>query len=67
VDWKAIVERRATFACRPNLDRPGHVTPLPGLYLAGDYPAGDYPATLEGAVRSGLGCARAMLARHLSR
>ncbi len=55
---KRIVEKRATFACTPNLPRPDHRTPLPGLYLAGDFTRGDYPATLEGAVRSGVACAR---------
>jgi monoamine oxidase len=35
-----------------------------GLYLAGDYTASDYPATLEAAVRSGVACARAVLAGH---
>ncbi len=61
--WKRIVEKRATFACRPGLPRPGNRTPLPGLYLAGDYTYGDYPATLEGAVRSGVECARLILAQ----
>jgi len=56
--WKTIVERRATFSCVADLDRPDSRTPLSGLYLAGDYTAGDYPATLEGAVRSGVKCAR---------
>jgi squalene-associated FAD-dependent desaturase len=56
--WKTIVEKRATFACSPDLCRPDNVTPIPGLYLAGDYTAGDYPATLEGAVRSGVKCAQ---------
>lgn len=56
--WKTIVEKRATFSCVANLDRPDSRTPLRGLYLAGDYTAGDYPATLEGAVRSGVECAR---------
>jgi uncharacterized protein with NAD-binding domain and iron-sulfur cluster len=54
---KVIAEKRATFACTPNLQRPTQTTPLPGLYLAGDYTAGDYPATIEGAVRSGIKCA----------
>ncbi|UCE32580.1 MAG: FAD-dependent oxidoreductase [Burkholderiales bacterium] len=50
-------EKRATFACTPELRRP----PLdmlagrePGLWLAGDYVDSEYPATLEAAVRSGL-------------
>ena len=55
--FKTIAEKRATFACTPNLHRPSQQTPLPGLLLAGDYTAGDYPATLEGAVLSGLRCA----------
>ena len=52
-----IADRRATFACTPNLRRPATATPLPGLWLAGDYVAGDYPATIEGAVRSGISAA----------
>ncbi|HLD09411.1 MAG TPA: hydroxysqualene dehydroxylase HpnE [Methylophilaceae bacterium] len=54
---KVITEKRATFACTPNLPRPAQTTALPGLYLAGDYTAGDYPATIEGGVRSGIQCA----------
>jgi len=54
---KVIAEKRATFACTPNLQRPAQRTALPGLYLAGDYTAGDYPATIEGGVRSGIQCA----------
>jgi squalene-associated FAD-dependent desaturase len=52
--FKVIAEKRATFACTPNLDRPNQQTALPRLLLAGDYTRGDYPATLEGAVQSGL-------------
>ena len=62
---RSIRERRATFACRPNLPRPAAQTAHPGLWLAGDYVCADYPATLEGAVRSGVSAARALLAaRH---
>jgi uncharacterized protein with NAD-binding domain and iron-sulfur cluster len=50
---KSITEKRATFACRPGIDRPQVTTEAPGFFLAGDYTAGPYPATLEGAVRSG--------------
>ena len=59
---QTITEKRATFACVPNLQRPPARTGLPGLWLAGDYVAGDYPATLEGAVRSGVAAAGMMLA-----
>ncbi|MDD2729276.1 hydroxysqualene dehydroxylase HpnE [Malikia sp.] len=49
---KTVVEKRATFACTPGLQRPASAI-APGLWAAGDYIAGPYPATLEGAVRSG--------------
>ena len=57
---RVIREKRATFSCRVgiNRERPGHRTPLPGCWLAGDYTATSYPATLEGAVQSGIECAR---------
>ena len=61
--WRSITEKRATYACTPCMERPGNATPLPNLYLAGDYTAGPYPATLEGAVRSGVECARLILER----
>ena len=54
---QTVVEKRATFACTPGLQRPGqHIAP--GLLACGDYAEGPYPATLEGAVRSGLQAAR---------
>ena len=58
---KVICERRATFACRPNLTRPDHRTPDPRILRAGDYTWAEYPATLEGAVRSGRRAAHAVL------
>jgi squalene-associated FAD-dependent desaturase len=58
-EWQqVIVEKRATFACVAGLYRPSNRTTHPHLFIAGDYTAGDYPATLEGAVRSGINCAR---------
>ncbi len=50
---QTVVEKRATFACTPRLQRPPTVI-APGLLACGDYVEGPYPATLEGAVRSGL-------------
>ena len=57
---RTIVEKRATFRCTPQLDRPSAAV-APGLAAAGDYVDGPYPATLEGAVRSGAAAARALL------
>ena len=48
---QSIIEKRATFACTPDLKRPSNQI-APGLLVCGDYVAGPYPATLEGAVRS---------------
>lgn len=50
---QTVVEKRATFACTPGLQRPGPQI-APGLSVCGDYVAGPYPATLEGAVHSAL-------------
>jgi len=61
---KVIAEKRATFSCRPNLERPDQRTPVPGLLLAGDYTASPYPGTLEAAVRSGVHCARLLIEGH---
>lgn len=58
-----IEEKRATFACTPGLQRPPTATGIPNIWLAGDYVAGDYPATIEGAVRSGVAAARAVLGK----
>ena len=58
---QVIAEKRATFSCEPDLSRPSHITMLDDLLLAGDFTAGDYPATLEGAVISGIRCAKEIL------
>jgi len=53
--WQIVRERRATFAATPaqNALRPGPVTALKNLFLAGDWTATGLPATIEGSVRSG--------------
>ena len=55
---QVIAEKRATFSCEVNLSRPLTATSISNILLAGDYTHGDYPATLEGAVMSGIRCAR---------
>ncbi len=58
-----IREKRATFSCQTGIGslRPTSALPIRGAWLAGDYTDTGYPATLEGAVRSGVQCARALL------
>jgi hydroxysqualene dehydroxylase len=48
---RTFCEKRATFKCVPNLERPPSMV-APHLAAVGDYVHGPYPATLEGAVRS---------------
>ncbi len=62
-----VVERRATFAPLPGVDRlrPPQGPPPGGidnLFLAGDYTRTGWPATMEGAVRGGYKAADAVLA-----
>ena len=63
VHAQVIKEKRATFSCRPGIDelRPTARGPVGNLYLAGDWCASGWPATMEGAVRSGLLAAHALL------
>lgn len=58
---QTIVEKRATFACTPGLQRPVAQI-FSGLWACGDYIAGPYPATLEGAVLSGTAAGRSVIA-----
>ncbi len=60
---RAIREQRATFRSSVGVDaiRPDSATAVRGLWLAGDYTATGYPSTLEGAVRSGVQCARRLV------
>ncbi|HEY9281577.1 MAG TPA: hydroxysqualene dehydroxylase HpnE [Eoetvoesiella sp.] len=56
-----IVEKRATFAAVPNLQRPANATPWPRVWVAGDWTDTGYPAVLEGAIRSGKAAANQVL------
>ncbi|MEV8593875.1 hydroxysqualene dehydroxylase HpnE [Streptomyces sp. NPDC052012] len=63
LDFFVTRERTATFAPAPGVGRlrPGARTEAPGLYLAGAWTATGWPATMESAVRSGVGAADAAL------
>jgi squalene-associated FAD-dependent desaturase len=58
-ELRAFTEKRATFLCTPGLARPA-ARVAARLFAAGDHVAGPYPATLEGAVRSGVGAVLAL-------
>jgi squalene-associated FAD-dependent desaturase len=59
-----IKEPYATFSPAPGSEqwRPGPLSPVPGLFIAGDWTRTGWPATMESAVRSGYECAKAILA-----
>lgn len=63
--WQVIAEKRATFSCKPDLERPHADIGVAQFALAGDMVHSDYPATLEGAVRSGLQAAELILKNSL--
>jgi squalene-associated FAD-dependent desaturase len=57
-----VREKQATFSLAPGQPRrPGALTPVHGLFLAGDWIDTGLPATIESAVRSGDAAARAIL------
>jgi predicted NAD/FAD-binding protein len=61
-EWASIItEKRATFACTPNLGRLPNKTKIDNIILAGDYTTSEYPATLESAVRSGVLASRLVM------
>jgi zeta-carotene desaturase len=61
--WSVLKERFATFSpsCEVEIFRPGAITPVQRLFLAGDWTATGLPATIEGAVQSGYTAASAVL------
>lgn len=61
---RGIVYRagKATFGTlKCDTNRPGAVTPMANLFVAGDWTNTGWPATIESAVRSGLAAARALI------
>ena len=58
-----VKEPEATFSAAPGqaARRPGPVTPLEGVVLAGAWTDTGWPATMEGAVRSGVRAVRVAL------
>jgi squalene-associated FAD-dependent desaturase len=60
---RVVTEHAATFSAVPGVDRwrPGQLSPLGNLLVAGDWTATGWPATMEGAVRSGYLAAEALL------
>ena len=62
--WQIVRERRATFAATPAQDalRPGPVTAMKNLFLAGDWTDTGLPSTIEGSIRSGDKAAECVLA-----
>jgi squalene-associated FAD-dependent desaturase len=64
VDTVVTREHAATFRAVPGTSRmrPPARTAVPGLYLAGAWTDTGWPATMEGAVRSGMAAATALLA-----
>jgi len=63
--WRLVREKRATFAATAEQEcrRPGPLTNVSNLTVAGDWTATGLPATIEGAIRSGTTAAAALLER----
>jgi len=60
---RVVTDPTAVLSVRPGVEavRPGAVTTVPNLVLAGDWTATGWPSTMEGAVRSGRLAAAAAL------
>ena len=58
-----VKQEKATFRCLPGSERfrPAAATPIQNLFLAGDWTDTGWPSTMEGAVRSGVTAAKAVL------
>ncbi|KIL98923.1 Squalene-associated FAD-dependent desaturase HpnE [Paramagnetospirillum magnetotacticum MS-1] len=63
--YRIMKEKRATLAHdnQTTASRPGPVTGIEGIFLAGDWIASPWPCTIEAAISSGLSAARLALSR----
>ncbi len=68
IDFFVVRENAATFRSAPGSAsrRPGPVTSVSGLFLAGAWTDTGWPATMEGAVRSGHAAANAVLGSRIT-
>jgi squalene-associated FAD-dependent desaturase len=60
LDHFTLMEKHATLAPGPGIERPSAALPIAGVYLASDAAQSPYPSTIEGSVRSGLRAAQAV-------
>lgn len=63
--WNVVKLGKSLYREGPGMDvnRPTQVTPVPNFFLAGSYTFQDYIDSMEGATKSGMLCADAILAR----
>lgn len=63
--WNVVKLGKSLYREGPGMDvfRPSQVTPVPNFFLAGSYTFQDYIDSMEGATKSGMLCADAILAR----
>ena len=63
--WNVVKLGKSLYKEAPGMDvnRPGQVTSVPNFFLAGSYTFQDYIDSMEGATKSGMLCADAILAR----
>lgn len=63
-EWAhTIHEKRATFSCHADIQRPMNETAWDNVYVASDSAHQKYPATLEAATQSGVQCATQIIQR----
>jgi zeta-carotene desaturase len=63
--WNVVKLGKSLYKEAPGMDiyRPSQVTPIPNFFLAGSYTFQDYIDSMEGATKSGMMCAEAILER----